>query len=204
MPLVYDAEGYPVDADLVLRAYAQGCFPMSESRDGRLSWYRPTNRAIITWDRLRIPRSLRKTLAKNPFQLALNRDFSAIVSACAERSETWIGRDIQLLFEELHRRGHAHCVAAYDGDGRLVGGCYGLALGRIFCGESMFHLVNDASKACIWHLTQQLQRGGFVLLDCQQQSPHMSRFGAYEIPDQEFQCLLDRYRDETANFPSLS
>lgn len=188
---IRDRDGYPVDAHLVLRAYAAGCFPMADSRDGRLAWYRPETRAIITWDRLRCPRSLRKVMAHQPFRLAFNQDFGAVVSACADRRETWIGWDIQHLFENLHEQGHAHCVAAYDAAGALVGGCYGLALGRLFCGESMFHRASDASKIAVWYLIQGLQDAGFQALDCQQQSDHMQRFGAYEITAEDYQILLD-------------
>ena len=132
-------------------------------------------------------------MARRPYRVAFDTDFSEVMNACAERDETWIGHGIQHLFEQLFQRGLAHCVAAYDDDDQLVGGCYGLALGHIFCGESMFHRAPDASKICVWELMQALQQCGFQALDCQQQSDHMARFGAHEISDAEYQDLLDRH-----------
>lgn len=188
--MITDRDGYNIDPHTVLAAYANGCFPMADHRQGRLAWYRPLERAIITWDRLKCPRSLRKVMAHKPYRIAIDEDFSAVVSACAEREDTWISHDIQALYEQLYALGHAHSVAAYDQQGRLQGGCYGLALGGIFCGESMFHRATDASKICVWELLQHLQKRGFLALDCQQQTDHMRRFGAYEVDHQAYDALL--------------
>ena len=159
---VKDADGNVVDVNMLYYGYTLGCFPMADSREGAFSWYRPSERAIITWDALRCPRSLRKVMAKRPYDIRFDHDFSAVMNACAERDETWIGQGIQHLFEQLFQLGLAHCVSAYDENGELVGGCYGLALGEIFCGESMFHRAPDASKICVWELIQVLQHNGFL------------------------------------------
>ncbi|TVR08720.1 MAG: leucyl/phenylalanyl-tRNA--protein transferase [Planctomycetota bacterium] len=194
--MIIDRSGHVIDPATVLAAYAHGCFPMAEHRHGRLAWYRPEERAIITWDRLKCPRSLRKVMAKKPFKIVFDHDFSAVVSACAQRPDTWISEDIQTLYEQLYALGDAHCVAAYDHHGSLVGGCYGLSVGAIFCGESMFHRAPDAAKACVWELLQHLRARGFLALDCQQQSEHMRRFGAYEIDHDTYAALLAQALDQ--------
>lgn len=187
---VVDADGYEVTPELVLEAYRQRCFPMAEERGGPLRWYRPTRRAVITWDRFRIPDSLAKRLRNRPYTITVDGDFPAVIAACAERASTWISHDIEALYTELHRRGHAHSLEARDADGALVGGLYGLVIDGCFCGESMFHRADDAAKMCVVRLVAILQERGFALLDCQQQTPHMARFGAYEIDDATYAALL--------------
>ncbi len=186
---IRDADGYPVTPELVLAAYRQGCFPMAEDRDSRFRWYRPVRRAIITWDRWKVPRSLAKTARRVPFTLTIDRACPRVIAACARRDETWICHDIEALYTELHRQGHVHSVEAWAGD-TLVGGLYGVAIGGCFCGESMFHDADDAAKLCVVHLAEHLRTRGFTLLDCQQQTPHMQRFGAYEVDADAYAGLL--------------
>jgi leucyl/phenylalanyl-tRNA--protein transferase len=193
---VRDADGYLITSEIILQAYWQGCFPMAESRDGRLRWYRPSQRAIITWDRWKVPRSLDKVARKHPYALSVDRAFPDVVAACAMRTTTWISPDIELLYTALHRQGHAHSVEAWDQAGTLVGGLYGIVLGSCFCGESMFHQADDAAKICVMHLVGLLQARGFTLLDCQQQTPHMERFGAYEVSEMEYAALLAACRKD--------
>lgn len=189
--LVYDANGTLVTPDLIVRAYESRCFPMAEDRGGLINWYRPQTRAILTWDRWKVPRSLAKTARREPYRLSYDEAFEDIIAACADRDETWISQDIEALYGELHRRGIAHSVEAWDhASGDLVGGLYGLCIGGCFCGESMFHREPDASKLCVIHLVERLQRSGFAVLDCQQQTPHMERFGAYEVDDGDYAELL--------------
>lgn len=189
---IRDLHGQAVTPEVVLIAYRElRCFPMCAARDQPIGWYRPQRRAILTWDRYRVPRSLAKVLRnRRPYRITVDRAFAAVIAACAERPETWIGRDIEALYTELHRLGHAHSVEAWDGEGRLVGGLYGLSVGGCFCGESMFHRADDASKACVVHLVGLLQSLGYSLLDCQQQTAHMARFGAYEVDDRTYAALL--------------
>ena len=193
---VIDADGYEVTPEMVLEAYRQRCFPMAEERGGPLRWYRPAERAVITWERFKIPDSLRKRLRNRPFTITVDRDFPAVIAACAERASTWISHDIESLYTALHRRGHAHSLEAWDAEGSLVGGIYGLAIGGCFCGESMFHRADDAAKMCVARLVEILRARGFALLDCQQQTPHMKRFGAFEISDADYAGLLIGNEDE--------
>jgi len=188
--LVLDGDGTPVTPELVLEAYRSRCFPMADDRDGTFHWYRPDARAVITWDRWHVPRSLRKLARRRPYELTVDRAFERVITACADRRKTWICRDIETLYLALHDRGLAHSVEAWNADGELVGGLYGLAIGGCFCGESMFHTASDAAKLCVVHLVEGLQANGFSLLDCQQQTPHMARFGAYEISDEDYSTLL--------------
>lgn len=193
--VVVDADGYPVTPDLVLEAYWQRCFPMADHRNGRLRWFRPAVRAVITWDRWKVPESLVKVMRKEPYRITVDRDFTAVIRACAERSSTWISLDIERLYVELHRRGVAHSLEAWNAQDELVGGLYGLALGGCFCGESMFHRADDAAKICVVRLVERLRANGFSLLDCQQQTPHMQRFGAREVTDKDYAALLDASRE---------
>jgi leucyl/phenylalanyl-tRNA--protein transferase len=188
--VIRDAHGTPITPELLLHAYAQRAFPMADDRTGPIDWYRPERRAIITWDRFKIPDSLRKTMRKQPYRISVDRAFPAVIAACADRRETWISTDLEALYVELHRLGHAHSVEAWRGD-ELVGGCYGLAVGPVFSGESMFHRADDAAKICVVHLVERLRASGFACLDCQQQSPHMRRFGAYEITDGEYERMIE-------------
>ncbi len=195
-PRVVDADGYPVTPELVLEAYWQRCFPMSDHRRGRLRWYRPHTRAIITWDTWKVPESLVKVMRKQPYRITIDEAFPQVIAACAERTSTWICGDIEKLYVELHRRGVTHSVEAWNADGALVGGIYGLCLGACFCGESMFHRADDAAKICVVHLVERLRVNGFRMLDCQQQTPHMARFGALEITDPEYAAKLEGCREE--------
>lgn len=190
MDEVRDIDGVVITPELLLQAYANRCFPMADHRDGPIGWYRPARRAIITWDRFTVPRSLAKTARRKPYRITCDQAFERVIAACADRRTTWISHGIEQLYVELHRLGIAHSVEAWDGSGVLVGGCYGLALGGCFSGESMFHRADDAAKLCVLFLVRRLQAQGFALLDCQQQTPHMERFGAYEVTDRAYAAKL--------------
>jgi leucyl/phenylalanyl-tRNA--protein transferase len=194
--IVFDADGYPVTPEVVVEAYWQRCFPMADHRRGKLRWFRPHQRAIITWDRWKVPDSLVRTMRKQPYRITVDRAFPQVIAACAERTSTWICGDIERLYVELHQRGIARSVEAWDADGALVGGLYGLRLGGCFCGESMFHRADDAAKICVVRLAEILRGNGYAMLDCQQQTPHMARFGAYEVADQDYAVRLERCHDE--------
>ncbi len=196
---IIDADGYPITPEVVMAAYRHGCFPMADDRNGRLRWYKPMERAVITWDRYRVPKSLLK-VARNrqPYRITFDVAFPEVITACADRSSTWISDDVEKLYSELYRSGHAHSVEAWDESGNLVGGCYGLSIGGIFCGESMFHRAPDASKLCVVSLVDRLRAHGFGLLDCQQQTPHMERFGAYTISDETYMALLEEHAESRA------
>ena len=183
-----------LEPDLVLRAYALGIFPMADERDAAgVYWVEPRKRAILPLDRFRPSRSLRKAIASDRFVVTADTAFAAVVALCAEaasdRPETWINHDIERVFCDLHSRGYAHSVECWA-DGTLVGGLYGLALGRAFFGESMVSRATDASKVALSWLVARLIAGKFTLLDCQFQTPHLESMGAIEIDRDDYVGLL--------------
>ncbi|WP_439272697.1 leucyl/phenylalanyl-tRNA--protein transferase [Pseudochrobactrum sp. HB0163] len=180
--------------ELLLRAYATGIFPMSESADDpEIFWVRPELRGIIPLDGFHIPRSLKKTLERSPFDIRMDTAFEQVLEGCANRLDpdvgTWINQTIRNAYISLYEAGHCHSVEAWQ-DGRLVGGLYGVSLGGAFFGESMFSHVTDASKICLVHLVMHLRKRGFQLLDTQFITDHLKRFGAIEIPASAYEDLL--------------
>jgi leucyl/phenylalanyl-tRNA--protein transferase len=187
---------FEVTPELMLRAYRSGLFPMAETRRGdRLYWLDPEQRGILPLDRFHLPRRLRRTALSGSFDIRADSDFAGVIAACATpaegREDTWINRDIERLFTALHAQGHAHSLEAWQ-NGLLVGGLYGVVLGGAFFGESMFSAVRDASKVALVHLVARLRLGGFLLLDTQFVTAHLSQFGAYEIPRAQYKAALDR------------
>jgi len=179
---------------LVLGAYAVGVFPMADTRDtDHVYWVEPRKRAILPLDGLHLSRSLRKTVARDRFRVTADTAFESIIRLCAEsvpdRPETWINYAIERVFIDLFDMGFAHSVECWDGD-ELVGGLYGLALGRAFFGESMVSRRTDASKVALTWLAARLRVGGYSLLDCQFQTPHLSTMGAIEIGREAYVALL--------------
>lgn len=169
-----------LSADLILSAYAAGVFPMADS-DGDISWFSPDPRCIFELDRVHVPRTLRQIVRQGRFELRIDADFDAVIDGCADRDdETWISDEIREVYCELHRRGFAHSVEAWQ-RGVLAGGLYGVAMGGAFFGESMFHRVRDASKVALVGLLDRLRERGFHFCDTQWQTPHLARFGAFEI-----------------------
>jgi leucyl/phenylalanyl-tRNA--protein transferase len=188
------APGYRIPTDLLLRAYASGVFPMAESAaDPEVFWVRPETRGIIPLDRFHVPRSLAKAVRRGLFDIRFDYDFEATIDACAERREerrsTWINTPIREAYAQLHRMGNAHSVEAWHGE-RLVGGLYGVSLGRVFFGESMFSKETDASKICLVHLVERLKARGFALLDTQFTTEHLKRFGAVDVPRAKYETML--------------
>ena len=178
--------------ELLLAAYSQGLFPMDD--EGTISWYEPTIRAIIPLDGFTMPRRLARTVRGGRFELRYNTAFTAVMRACAApaagRESTWIAEEMVAAYSELHRLGHAHSVECWR-EGRLVGGLYGVAIGGLFAGESMFHHERDASKVALVQLVERLRHGGFALLDSQYiVGDHMLQFGTIEIPRAEYHRRL--------------
>jgi leucyl/phenylalanyl-tRNA--protein transferase len=183
-----------ITPDLVLRAYRHGLFPMAETRHGdRLFWLDPERRGVLPLDRFHLPRRLARTALAGPFEVEADRDFRATIAGCAAvgpgRDDTWINPQIERLFSELFRRGHAHSVECRQ-DGVLVGGLYGVAMGGVFFGESMFSFARDASKVALVHLVARLRLGGFRLLDTQFVTAHLAQFGAVEISRETYHARL--------------
>lgn len=179
-----------LDPRLLLQGYATGIFPMADSRDAdELFWVEPRNRAIIPLDRFHVSRSLRRTLRSGRFTVTHDRDFAAVIAACAEREETWINAELEQAMRALHGSGHAHSIEVWQEEA-LVGGLYGVKLGRAFFGESMFSRATDASKVALAWLTARLKCGNFTLLDCQFMTDHLASLGAVSVPRETYVALL--------------
>lgn len=177
-----------IPPDVLLSAYAEGVFPMAE--DGEISWYSPTVRGVIPLDdRFHIPRGLRKSLKKVPFEIRLNTAFRDVMKGCGERDETWIDPVIIDSYCALHERGFAHSMECWDEEG-LQGGLYGVSLGKAFFGESMFSRKTDASKIALVYLVEWLRENDFILLDTQWMTEHLKQFGGMEVPRENYLKLL--------------
>lgn len=185
-----------LDADTLLECYRRGVFPMGEARDDpRVMIVEPRLRGVLDPRRFHLSRRLARTVRSDVFEVSVDRDFDAVVGACAasapDRDETWINHPIRMLYSELHARGAAHSVECRR-EGRLVGGLYGVSIGGAFFGESMFSRARDASKVALVHLVARLLAGGYDLLDCQFQTEHLEQFGTEEISQADYLRLLDR------------
>lgn len=185
----------PLDPDMLLRAYTIGVFPMADARDAEsVYWVEPKRRAVLPLDRFHLSRSLRKTLVSERFETTADHAFGSIVAMCAEsvenRPATWINNQIEDAVAALHEQGSAHSIETWL-DGTLVGGLYGLALGRAFFGESMVSRATDASKVALAHLVARLWVGGYTLLDCQFMTDHLASLGAVEVSRDDYIALLD-------------
>jgi leucyl/phenylalanyl-tRNA--protein transferase len=179
-----------ITLDMLLRAYAQGIFPMSESRhDPHISWFDPHKRGILPLEDFQVPKRLARTVRQQPFEVKTDTAFQAVVEGCASprpgRWTTWINDSIIQMFTGLYSIGHAHSVECWEGD-ELVGGLYGVSLGAAFFGESMFSVHKDASKVALVYLIARLRAGGYTLLDTQFVTTHLQRFGALEISRAEY------------------
>ncbi|MBX9451499.1 MAG: leucyl/phenylalanyl-tRNA--protein transferase [Neoaquamicrobium sediminum] len=198
------APGQRIPPDLLLRAYASGVFPMAENADDpEIFWVRPESRGIIPLDAFHAPRSLMKTARRGDFDMRFDTDFKGVIEGCAEaragRMSTWINQPIREAYAELFARGNCHTVEAWR-EGRLVGGLYGVTLGRAFFGESMFSRETDASKICLMHLVERLRENGFILLDTQFTTEHLKRFGAIDVPRAKYETLLEEALAGEARF----
>src|SRR6187551_641520 len=191
-----DSASAEITPEVLLRAYACGIFPMSESADDPgLFWVEPEERGVIPLDGFRIASRLARTVRSDVFTVTVNTAFKRVIAECAApkpgRDDTWINQRIRDLYTALHGMGHAHSVEVWDGEA-LVGGLYGVSLGRAFFGESMFHHARDASKVALVHLVARLIAGGFKLLDTQYVTEHLRSFGAVEISRRRYRLLLDK------------
>lgn len=195
------SQTYAFAPETLIKAYALGVFPMADAHDSDdIRFYDPEVRALIPLDDtvgngIHIPRRLLRTVRKQPFMVTIDHDFPAVISGCAEladdRTDTWINKDIQVLYIALHKMGFAHSIEVWDSD-KLVGGLYGVALRAAFFGESMFSRATDASKIALVHLIARLKTGGFQLLDAQFTNPHLIQFGITEISRDAFQHKLEK------------
>lgn len=186
------AVGGNLSPQRLLQAYRNAIFPWY-SEGQPILWWAPDPRTVLFPEQLKVSRSLRKTVRKAPFRLTLDRAFDRVIQGCAapraDAEGTWITAEMELAYNRLHQLGHAHSVEAWL-DEELVGGAYGVALGRVFFGESMFARRPDASKVAFVYLVRQLQAWGFTVIDCQMHTPHLARFGAVDVPRARFLKLL--------------
>jgi leucyl/phenylalanyl-tRNA--protein transferase len=182
----------------LVNAYRRGIFPWY-SQGQPILWWSPDPRTVLYPDRLKVSRSLRKTIRRGLFEVSRDTAFDDVVAACAaprrDTQGTWITDEMALAYRSLFRSGLAHSVEVWQG-GRLVGGLYGVALGRVFFGESMFNRVSDASKIALVHLVEQLQARSYRVIDCQVYSAHLISLGAQEIPRAKFLQELEEEADE--------
>lgn len=174
------------DIQSIVQGYAQGHFLMANDDQKTVGWYSSRARALIPLDdRFRYPKSLRRALNQERFQTAINRDFYAVVEGCAARESTWICPELKKIYAALYHAGWAHSFEAWSGD-HLAGGILGIAIGGVFIGESMFYHIPEGSKVAMVKLVKHLRQQKFSLFDVQLNNPHLARFGAYTINDQEY------------------
>lgn len=195
----------PITPQLLLRAYSIGMFPMSESaKDPNLFWVDPEERGVFPLDGVIVSHSLAKVIRSDRFAVHVDRDFDAVIDACAARGkgrrETWINARIRSLYRQLFDLGFVHTVECYDAQDKLAGGLYGVSLGGAFFGESMFHRATDASKVALAHLAARLNHGGYTLLDTQFVTPHLATLGAIEISRDDYHRQLDDALGVQADF----
>ena len=188
-----------IDPEFLCTAYCHGFFPMADPKTGEIGWYSPDPRTVFELDTFHVPRSLKLTLKKKPFDIRINKRFEEVIHACAQRQETWISEAIIKSYVKLHHAGIAHSIETWK-DGMLVGGLYGVAICGAFFGESMFSKMKDASKVALVHLVMRLNEKGYTLLDTQFTTPHLQRFGAREIPRFEYLLRLEEALTMTCSF----
>ena len=200
------AVGGNLQPDTLLSAYYNGIFPWY-NKDDPILWWSPSTRCVIEPLDLHISKSLQKLLRQQRFTISFDQAFEQVINACAQRdskTDTWINSDIMSAYIALNKLGVAHSVEVWQGS-RLVGGAYGVAIGAVFCGESMFSKESNASKVALVHLTQYLSGLGFQLIDCQLASSHLLTMGAKSLKRPKFLQILQKLRNINTDFsPSKS
>ena len=195
---------YNIPISSVIEAYKLGMFPMAETCSSKeIYWIEPKKRGIFNFSKIKIPKKFKRFLKNNKFQLAVDNNFEQVINNCAKltnsRKDTWINDTIKKIYIEMYNTGIAHSVECYLNK-ELVGGLYGIKIGRIFFGESMFSLVSNASKVTLIHLLERLKVGGFKILDTQFINEHLKQFGAIEVSNKEFKNIIEKNVDKKANF----
>jgi leucyl/phenylalanyl-tRNA---protein transferase len=180
--------------ELLVQAYLSGSFPMADPEEGNMIyWHTPKVRGLLPLDeRFKVPKNLRRLYRKGVFDLRINTAFAEVIELCSQRldDDTWISDEIKQVYIEMQQQGLAHSFEAWL-DGELVGGLYGVAFGKVFFGESMFHRVRDASKVTLVFMVEFLREQGFQMVDCQYLNPHLLQFGAYELSQEDYLSKLD-------------
>ena len=188
----------------MIEAYKQGMFPMAETYSSKeIYWIEPKKRGVFYFNKIKIPKKFKRFLKKNNFQIAIDNNFEQVINNCAKlnssRKDTWINSTIKKIYIEMYNTGLAHSVECYL-NRELVGGLYGIKIGRIFFGESMFSFVSNASKVTLIHLLERLKVGGFKVLDTQFINEHLKQFGAVEVSNKEFKNIIEKNVNKEANF----
>ena len=179
------------DTSAIIQGYAQGYFLMADDNGG-LGWYSSHNRTLIPLDeRFHYPKSLRRVINSERFTIAINRDFKGVVAGCANRETTWISQELQEIYWSLYQSGWAYSFETWQGD-ELAGGILGIVIGGAFIGESMFYRIPEGSKVAMVKLVERLRSNQFVFFDAQMMNPHLERFGAYQVNENEYQALLEQ------------
>jgi leucyl/phenylalanyl-tRNA--protein transferase len=195
---------YNIPINSVIEAYKQGMFPMAETCSSKeIYWIEPKKRGIFNLNKIKIPKKFKRILKNNKFQIAIDNNFEQVIENCAKltdsRKDTWINDTIKKIYIEMYNIGLAHSVECYLNQ-ELVGGLYGIKIGRIFFGESMFSFVSNASKITLVHLLERLKIGGFKILDTQFINEHLKQFGAIEVSNKEFKNIIEKNINKEANF----
>jgi leucyl/phenylalanyl-tRNA---protein transferase len=183
----------------MIRLYASGAFPMADAATGNINWYLPDIRTIIPLDNFNVPRSAKKVIEDENFEIRIDTDFEGVLEGCSNRESTWISEELKSAYRRLKKRGYIHTVETWK-DGKLVGGLYGVTFRGAFFGESMFSKVSQASKAALVALLKHLKEKDFVLLDVQYMTEHLKMFGAVEISFQEYTKLLQKAYAKASEF----
>jgi leucyl/phenylalanyl-tRNA--protein transferase len=189
-----------IEPTFLLQAYGQGLFPMGMD-DGEIGWFSPDPRGIFPLDAFHIPHGLKRFLKNSPFEIRFNTRFRDVMLGCSDRESTWIDDTVLESYCHVHDLGFAHSVETWEGD-KLVGGLYGVSMGAAFFGESMFSRVSNASSAALVALVDHLNACGFMLLDTQWTTPHLKRFGALEVPREDYLRQLERAIGMNVSFRS--
>ncbi|MDA7605193.1 leucyl/phenylalanyl-tRNA--protein transferase [Verrucomicrobiales bacterium] len=177
-----------INPEFLLQAYRMGIFPMAMEQ-GEIGWFSPDPRGVIPLDSFHVPKSLKRIMSSNRFDVRINSSFDEVIDGCAEREETWIDETVRESYLNLKGRGYAHSVECWS-EGELAGGLYGVAIGGAFFGESMFSRKRDASKVALVSLVEHLLKRKFILLDTQWTTPHLQQFGAIDIPKSTYMKVL--------------
>ena len=198
---------YKIPLKAVLDAYKDGLFPMAETANSKeIYWVEPKKRGVFFFDKIRIPKKLKKIAKSYPFEISVDLQFEKVIENCSKltstRKDTWINKTIKLIYLELFYKGYAHSIECYLNK-KLVGGLYGVSIGGVFFGESMFSFVTNSSKFALFHLIERLKVANFDFIDTQFINKHLEQFGAMEIPNSNFKRILKKGIHKDRNFYEL-
>jgi len=193
-----------IPTEVILNAYKKGLFPMAETANSKeVYWLEPKQRGIFFFDQVKIPKKLKKLTKSFPFEISVDSKFEEVINNCSkltnDRKDTWINKTIKDMYTEMFYKGHAHSVECYL-DKKLVGGLYGVSIGAVFFGESMFSFVSNASKIALIHLIERLIVGKYKFIDTQFINSHLKQFGAREISNKAFKDILVKAINERGDF----